>query len=82
MLDVIPTNVNAPKVNDPNSEKLNLSFQRLSKCDEHLSDKSPWMGQSKTRQIKRKLKSTNQPSVNETDAQQSTDVTSTVTRRG
>jgi len=58
VLDVTPTNAIIQKVNDPNSENLNVSLQRLSKCDEHLSEELPWMGHSTTRrrQIKRKFK--------------------------
>ena len=69
------------KVNDPNSEKLSVSLQRLSKCDEHLSGELPWMGHSTTRrrrQIRRKSKLTNQLPVSESDTEQSTDVTSKV----
>lgn len=50
--DVTPANAIMQKVNDPYSEKLNVSFQRLSKCYEHLSEELPWMGHSKLKEQK------------------------------
>ena len=38
VLDVTSTNAIIQKVNDPDSEKLNVSLQRLSKCDRQLSE--------------------------------------------
>ena len=82
MLDDTPANAIIQKVNDSNSEKLNVSLQWLSNTNQ--KNYHGWVIlqlSRRRRQIKRKLKSTNQLPVNETDTQQSTGVTSTVTRR-
>ena len=84
MLDVTSTNAIIQKVNDPDSEKLNVSLQRLSKCDRQLSEEVPWMGHGRSRrrrQIRKTARpnSTDQSVVSETQ-QQSTNVA--VTRRG
>ena len=69
------------KVNDPNSEKLNVSLKRLSKCGRQLE--VPWMGHGRSRrrrQIRKTTRpnSTDQSVVSETQ-QQPTNVT--VTRK-
>ena len=84
VLDVTSTNAIIQKVNDPNSEKLNVSLQRLSKCDRQLSEEVPWMGHGRSRR-RRQIRNTTRPNstdqsvVSETQ-QQPTNVT--VTRRG
>ena len=82
VLDVTSTNAVIQQVNDPSAQKLNVSLQRLSKCDRELSEAIPWMGHGKTRrrrQIKR-VSSSNQPSVSDAQQVQSTNLT--VTRKG
>jgi len=49
VLDVTPTNAIIQKVNDPSAKKLNGFLQRLSKCDNQLSEEVPWMGHGRTR---------------------------------
>ena len=75
VLDVTSTNAIIQKVNDPDSEKLNVSLQRLSKCDRQLSEEVPWMGHGRSR--RRQIRKTARPNFTE---QQSTNVV--VTRRG
>jgi len=53
VLDVTSTGAIIQKVNDLDTEKLNMSLQRLFKCDSQLSKAIPWMGHKIRRQIRK-----------------------------
>ena len=43
---VTPTNVFIQQINDPSSEVLDVSIQRVSKCSTNLETAAPWLGHS------------------------------------
>ena len=44
--EVTPTNVFIQQINDPGSEVLDVSIQRVSKCSTNLETAAPWLGHS------------------------------------
>lgn len=81
VVSVTSTNAFIHPLNDP-TDQITVSLQRVSKCDNSLSDAKPWMGHGKSRK-RRKIKKTQSASHNREDnSPLQTQTSQQVTRSG